>query len=237
MRYLFTTYNLRMLFHFLQPVLPSTWGLLIMYFCVCFLFCCSLASLISTVSSLRTHAFFFQPSFPSLWCLCTTYSMHVLSLLLQPGFPSLWDLFAMCSVGFLSFIQVYFLLLVRLLPPVSHTLVGVSLSVSSQHPLAFLFPSSTFSQASGPVVADAGSASGPHSNACNFVVFIYFLIPVLSRSYFTSRTPDRDQKIEQLFFFLLVQFPQPGDIHELHGERFCACHPQVLEKVPCAKSG
>ena len=40
-----------------------------------------------------------------------------------------------------------------------------------------------------------------------FVVFIYFFIPVLSRSCFTSRTPDKDQKIEQLFYFLLVQVP------------------------------
>ena len=37
-----------------------------------------------------------------------------------------------------------------------------------------------------------------------FAIFIYLFIPVLSRSYFTSRTPDKDQKIEQLFYFLLV---------------------------------
>ena len=70
-----------------------------------------------------------------------------------------------------------------------------------------------------------------------FAVFIYFFIPVLSRSYFTSRTPDKDHKVEQLFYFLLVQVPQPGDSHELRGERFCACHSQALEKVPRAKSG
>ena len=40
-----------------------------------------------------------------------------------------------------------------------------------------------------------------------FAVFIYFFIHVLSRSCFTSRTPDKDQKIEQLFYFLLVQVP------------------------------
>ena len=34
-------------------------------------------------------------------------------------------------------------------------------------------------------------------------VFIYIFIPVLSRSCFTFRTPD-DQKIEELFYFLLV---------------------------------
>ena len=38
-----------------------------------------------------------------------------------------------------------------------------------------------------------------------FAVFIYFFIPVQSRSCFTSRTLDKDQKIEQLFYFLLVQ--------------------------------
>ena len=46
----------------------------------------------------------------------------------------------------------------------------------------------------------------PHSNACNFfAIFIYFFIPVLSRPSFTSRTPNKDQKIEQLLYFLLVQ--------------------------------
>ena len=39
---------------------------------------------------------------------------------------------------------------------------------------------------------------GPRSNACNFCRSYLFFIPVLSRSYFTSRTPDKDQKIEQL---------------------------------------
>ena len=37
-------------------------------------------------------------------------------------------------------------------------------------------------------------------------VFIYFFIPVLSRSYFTSRTPHKDQKIEQLFYFLFKSY-------------------------------
>ena len=50
-------------------------------------------------------------------------------------------------------------------------------------------------------------------------------------------TPDKDQKIEHLFYFLLIQVILPGDIHELRGERFYACHLQVLEKVPRAKSG
>ena len=42
-----------------------------------------------------------------------------------------------------------------------------------------------------------------------FVIFIYLFIPVLSRSYFTTRTPDKDQKIEQHFYFFLVQVHNP----------------------------
>ena len=38
-----------------------------------------------------------------------------------------------------------------------------------------------------------------------FAVFYPFFIPVLPRSSFTSRTPNKDQKTEQLFYFLLVQ--------------------------------
>ena len=86
--------------------------------------------------------------------------------------------------------------------------------------------------------ADPGSASGATFLCMQFLpFFIYFFIPVLSRSYFTSMTPDKDQKIEQLFYFLLVRAPQSGDIHELRSERFCACRPQALEIVPRAKSG
>ena len=61
-------------------------------------------------------------------------------------------------------------------------------------------------------------------------VFYIFFLPVLSRSPFTSRTPNKDQKTEQLFYFLLVQVPSPGDIHELRGKRFCACYSQALTK-------
>ena len=44
---------------------------------------------------------------------------------------------------------------------------------------------------------------GPNSNACNFLPFLsIFFIPVLSRPSFTSRTPNKGQKIEQLFYFL-----------------------------------
>ena len=59
--------------------------------------------------------------------------------------------------------------------------------------------------ASGTFVADLGSASGTAFQCMQFLaVFICFYIPVLSRSYLTSWTPDKDQKIEQLFYFLLV---------------------------------
>ena len=68
-----------------------------------------------------------------------------------------------------------------------------------------------------------------------FAVFYLFFLPVLSRSSFTSRTPNKDQKTEQLFYFLLVQVPSPGDIHELRGKRFCACYSQALTKSASRK--
>ena len=37
-----------------------------------------------------------------------------------------------------------------------------------------------------------------------FAVYILFFLPVLSRLSFTSRTPNKDQKIEQLVYFHLV---------------------------------
>ena len=40
-----------------------------------------------------------------------------------------------------------------------------------------------------------------------FAVFYLFFLPVLSRPSFTSRTPNKDQKTEQLFYFQLVQVP------------------------------
>ena len=64
-----------------------------------------------------------------------------------------------------------------------------------------------------------------------------FFIPVLSRPSFTFRTPNKGQKIGQLFYHPMVQVPSPGDVHELHSECFCACYLQTLTKVPCAKSG
>ena len=40
-----------------------------------------------------------------------------------------------------------------------------------------------------------------------FAVFYLFFLFVLSRPSFTSRTPNKDQKTEELFYFLLVQVP------------------------------
>ena len=40
-----------------------------------------------------------------------------------------------------------------------------------------------------------------------FAVFYLFFLLVLSRPPFTSRTPNKDQKTEEHFYFLLVQVP------------------------------
>ena len=42
----------------------------------------------------------------------------------------------------------------------------------------------------------------------SFAIFIYLFMPIQSRPFFTSRTPGKDQKIEQLLYFLLVQYPE-----------------------------
>ena len=74
-----------------------------------------------------------------------------------------------------------------------------------------------------------------HSSACNFCRFLSIF---LTWSSFTSRTPNKDQKTEQLFYVLLVQVPSPGDIHELRGKCFCACYSQALTKsTSCKKWG
>ena len=60
-------------------------------------------------------------------------------------------------------------------------------------------------------------------------IFIYIFLPVLSRPSFTSRTPNKDQKLEQ-FYFLFVQVLYPGDFPELCSNLFCAGYPQVFAK-------
>ena len=69
-----------------------------------------------------------------------------------------------------------------------------------------------------------------HSSACN-----PFFLPVSSRQSFTFRTPDKDQKTEELFYFLLVQILYPETfmcsmaIASLHATR------KHSQKVPHAK--
>ena len=48
-------------------------------------------------------------------------------------------------------------------------------------------------------IADPRSASG-----ASFGTFTFKFLPILSRPFFSSRTPNRYQKIEQLFCFLFV---------------------------------
>ena len=70
-------------------------------------------------------------------------------------------------------------------------------------------------------LADTDTASwATFHNVLPFLSNFSYLGP---RSYFTSRTPNKDQKIEQLFYFL-------GDIHELHGEHFYACHSHNMSR-------
>ncbi len=71
-----------------------------------------------------------------------------------------------------------------------------------------------------------------------FLLFLsIFFIPALSRPSFPTRTPNKDEKIEQLLYFLLVQVLYPGDIHELRGKRFCHATRKRSQKVPRIKSG
>ena len=41
----------------------------------------------------------------------------------------------------------------------------------------------------------------------SFLPFLIYFLPVLSRPSFTSRTPNKYQRTEQLFYFLLIQVP------------------------------
>ena len=76
--------------------------------------------------------------------------------------------------------------------------------------------------------ADPGSASGDTLLYMRF--FCRFFLHVLSRSYFTSKTPNKDQKIGQLFYFL------QSHNHELCSECFCACYsPELTESALCKK--
>ena len=62
-------------------------------------------------------------------------------------------------------------------------------------------------------------------------LFICFL-PALYRSSFTSKTPNKDQQVEQPFY---CPFVQVLDVHELCSDSFCVCYPQVLTKSTSCK--
>ena len=78
---------------------------------------------------------------------------------------------------------------------------------------------------------------GAYFNACIFYLFFdLFYIPVLSRSCIFSRTPDKDQKIEPLFYFLLIHvlYLETSISSTVNG--FVHAILKRSKKVPCAKS-
>ena len=66
---------------------------------------------------------------------------------------------------------------------------------------------------------------GPH---CNFLM--HFSLHAVSRPFFTFRTPNKSQKIEQLFYYPVVQAPIAQRHHELRGELFCPAYLKALKK-------
>ena len=105
---------------------------------------------------------------------------------------------------------------------------------------AYLYRLQSLSQQSKSCtnLADTGSTSGTTFQCMQFfAVFIYFFIPVLSRSYFTSRTPDKDQKIEQLFYlYLFKSYNTETSMSSVAWAFVHAIHKRS-RKVPHAKSG
>ena len=70
-----------------------------------------------------------------------------------------------------------------------------------------------------------------------FPVYNPFLLLVLSQLYFTSTTPNKDQQKEQLSCSPAVFVLQPGDVHELRGDRLAACVFHASRKMPREKVG
>ena len=70
-----------------------------------------------------------------------------------------------------------------------------------------------------------------------FAVFYLFFLPVLSRPSFTSRTPNKDQKTEQLFYFLLFKSYNPETFMSSAATAFVHATLKRSQKVPRAKSG
>ena len=69
-----------------------------------------------------------------------------------------------------------------------------------------------------------------------FAVLIYFFIPVVSRSYFTSRTPDKDQKINSSTFFTFKSY-NPETFMSSTVDTFVPALRKRSQKVPHVKSG
>ena len=87
-------------------------------------------------------------------------------------------------------------------------------------------------------VADPGSTSGGTFQSMQiFAVFIYFFIPVVSRSSFTSRTPNKNQKIEQLFYSIFFKSHNPETFMSSAASAFVHATLKRSQKVPRAKSG
>ena len=78
---------------------------------------------------------------------------------------------------------------------------------------------------------------GPHSQCMQFffAVFIYFFIPVLSKLSFTFRTPNKDQKIEQLFFLFKSYNPETLMSSAVNG--LCMLYASAHKKCLAQKVG
>ena len=54
---------------------------------------------------------------------------------------------------------------------------------------------------------------------------------------FITRTPNKDQQVEQLFSCLLAQVVLPEDVQELCSSRITVCYPHGCKIVPRGISG
>ena len=73
---------------------------------------------------------------------------------------------------------------------------------------------------------------------CNFLpVYIQYFLQAVTLPYFTSKTLNKDQKIEQLFYSLLVFVLQLGDVRELHGSQLSGTRFSHAEKSASQKGG
>ena len=78
------------------------------------------------------------------------------------------------------------------------------------------------------IIADPGS---PYIPMYNFLpVYILCVLQVLDRSYFTSTTPNKDQRVDLLFCCLFVDDLELGYVRELRCSRLAACVLHAAEK-------